>query len=172
LCVDSEPERGSRFSFVLRVPVVREPLPLARPAPAGVPARPAPGSRLPSVLVVEDSEVNREIVCAMLAYYGVEPRVARDGHEALRLVQAQAFDLIFMDCMMPGIDGFETVRRIRRLELQAARRHAATIVALTANASDKDLLLCMEAGMNDFLAKPLSLHALGRALDSWRQRLP
>ena len=170
LCVDSEPERGSRFSFTLRVPAARAPVPLARPAPdADAPTRPAPGSPVPRVLVVEDSEVNREIVCAMLAYHGVEPQVAMDGHEALRLVQAQAFDLIFMDCMMPGIDGFETVRRIRRFELQAARRHAATIVALTANASDTDLLLCMEAGMNDFLAKPLSLHALGRALDSWRK---
>jgi CheY-like chemotaxis protein len=122
------------------------------------------------VLVVEDSEVNREIVCAMLEYYDVRPALAKDGHEALRMVQAHAFDLIFMDCMMPGIDGFETVRRIRRFEAQAPHERAATIVALTANASDTDLLQCMDAGMNDFLAKPLSLQALGRALDAWRER--
>jgi CheY-like chemotaxis protein len=84
------------------------------------------------------------------------------------MVHAQAFDLIFMDCMMPGIDGFETVRRIRRFEADSRREHAATIVALTANARDTDLQHCLDAGMNDFLAKPLSLQALGRALDSWR----
>ena len=106
----------------------------------------------------------------MLAYHGVDPQLAKDGHEALRLVQAQAFDLIFMDCMMPGIDGFETVRRIRRFEAQTARARAATIVALTANSGEDDLRQCMDAGMNDFLAKPLSLQALGRALDSWRER--
>ncbi len=170
LCVDSEPERGSRFSFVLRVPAVREAAPVARPAPAAAfGAGPGSASRMPSVLVVEDSEVNREIVCAMLAYHGVEPLLAKDGHEALRMVQVEAFDLIFMDCMMPGIDGFETVRRIRRFEAQAPHERAATIVALTANASDADLMQCLEAGMNDFLAKPLSLQALGRALDSWRE---
>ena len=169
LRVDSEPERGSCFSFVLRVQGSPGAAPAVRPPPAAAfDRRPAPGSRTPTVLVVEDSEVNREIVCAMLAYHGVDPMLAKDGHEALRLVQAQAFDLIFMDCMMPGIDGFETVRRIRHFEAQAARARAATIVALTANASDSDLLQCLDAGMNDFLAKPLSLQALGRALDSWR----
>jgi len=169
LCVDSEPERGSRFSFVLHLPAVPEAAPVVHSAPAAAfGARPAPAS-LPSVLVVEDSEVNREIVCAMLAYHGVEPLLAKDGHEALRMVELQAFDLIFMDCMMPGIDGFETVRRIRRFEAQAPHERPATIVALTANASDADLLQCLDAGMNDFLAKPLSLQALGRALDSWRE---
>ena len=170
LRVDSVPERGSRFWFVLRVAVSHEAVPVTRPAPdAAIDPRPAAGSRMPSVLVVEDGEANREIVCAMLAYYNIEPVLANDGYDALRLVQAQAFDLIFMDCMMPGIDGFETVRRIRRFESHAVRRHAATIVALTANASDTDLRQCMDAGMNDFLAKPLSLQALGDALDSWRK---
>jgi PAS domain S-box-containing protein len=171
LRVNSTPGRGSRFSFVLHLTAMAEAVPVARPTPA-VPAsaRRAAGSPEPSVLVVEDSEVNREIVCAMLAYHGIRPLLAKDGHEALRMVHAQAFDLIFMDCMMPGIDGFETVRRIRRFESNAEREPAATIVALTANASDTDLLQCMDAGMNDFLAKPLSLQALGRALDAWRER--
>jgi PAS domain S-box-containing protein len=171
LCVDSEPGRGSRFSFVLRVPAAQVAIPVARPALAATAgARPAPGLRVPSVLVVEDSEVNREVVHAMLAYHGVEPMLARDGHEALRMVQAQAFDLIFMDCMMPGIDGFETVRRIRHFESHTGRERAARIIALTANASDADLRQSMEAGMNEFLAKPLSLQALGRTLDGWRER--
>ncbi len=171
LRVDSAPERGSRFSFVLRVAAAHETAPVAHPAPAAATAASsAAGSRMPKVLVVEDGEANREIVCAMLAYYNIEPVLANDGYDALRLIQAQAFDLIFMDCMMPGIDGFETVRRIRRFESHSLRGHAATIVALTANASDTDLLLCMDAGMNDFLAKPLSLQALGHALDSWRKQ--
>jgi len=166
--VDSTPGGGSRFSFVLQVPIAQAPASLAaRPATAPG-ARPVSRSLTPTVLVVEDSEFNREIACAMLAHHGLEPALAKDGHEALRMVQAQAFDLIFMDCMMPGIDGFETVRRIRRFEADSRRERAATIVALTANARDTDLQHCMDAGMNDFLAKPLSLQALGRALDSWR----
>jgi len=68
---------------------------------------------------------------------------------------------------MPGIDGFETVRRIRRFEAQSVRARAR-IVALTANSGEEDLRQCMDAGMDDFLAKPLSLQALGRMLDSWR----
>jgi len=170
LDVDSTSGSGSRFSFVLRVAALAEPVACARRMPAAASPRTASGSRTPTVLVVEDSDVNREIVCAMLAYHGIKPLLAKDGHEALRMIQAQAFDVIFMDCMMPGIDGFETVRRIRRFESSSARAHAATIVALTANASDTDLLQCMDCGMNDFLAKPLSLEALGRALDAWRER--
>ena len=170
LRVDSEPGIGSRFSFALRLPVVLEAAPVAHATTApAFSLRPATGSRAPKVLVVEDSEVNREIVSAMLAYHGVEPLLARDGHEALRMVHAQAFDLIFMDCMMPGIDGFETVRRIRRFEAQATRARAARIVALTANSAEDDLRQCLDAGMDDFLAKPLSLQALGRTLDIWRE---
>ena len=65
---------------------------------------------------------------------------------------------------------FETVRRIRHFESHAGRERAARVIALTANASDADLRQCMDAGMNEFLAKPLSLQALGRTLDGWRER--
>ena len=119
------------------------------------------------MLVVEDSPVNQEVVRAMLAYFGVEPALASDGHEALQLIATRDFDLIFMDCMMPGLDGYETVRRIRQLEAEQARDSAIAIVALTANVGVADLQQCMAAGMNDFLGKPLSLQNLHRALDRW-----
>ncbi|HEY9027576.1 MAG TPA: PAS domain-containing protein [Burkholderiaceae bacterium] len=166
LRVDSEPGRGSRFHFALAVTAVDS-------APA-TPALIAPrvpqhraGAAQPTVLVVEDSDVNLEVACAMLDYFGVVPQVARDGLEALRHVEERAYDLIFMDCMMPGIDGYETARRIRALETALGRSQPTAIVALTANASDSDLQQCMEAGMNDFLSKPLSLQALSRALEAW-----
>ena len=166
LSVQSTPGHGTCFSFVLETALVPEPEAACPPSALAGPSA-APGQCPPAVLVVEDSDLNREVVCAMLAYHGVEPAFAKDGYEALGCVQSRAFDLIFMDCMMPGIDGYETVRRIRRLESRSARR-PATIVALTANAGEDDLRQCMDAGMNDFLSKPLSLQALGRVLDAWR----
>jgi PAS domain S-box-containing protein len=169
LRVQSTPGSGSKFAFSLRVPTMPSAAPVARRMPVATGTRPEPNScsRLPTVLVVEDSEVNREIACAMLAYHGIDALTANDGHEALKMVQAQAFDLIFMDCMMPGIDGCETVRRIRRFEAGSGREDAATIIALTANAGEANLPRCMDAGMDDVLAKPLSLQALGRALETW-----
>ena len=164
LRVDSEPGKGSRFHFSLAVTAVDSAplLPLIAPAPQR-----GPGAAKPTVLVVEDSDVNLEVACAMLEYFGVVPHVAKDGLEALHRVEEGTYDLIFMDCMMPGIDGYETARRIRALEIALGRAQPAAIVALTANASDSDLQQCMEAGMNDFLSKPLSLQALSRALEAW-----
>ena len=115
------------------------------------------------------SEINLEVARSMLGYHGVTPQTASDGHEALRMVEAGAYDLIFMDCMMPGIDGYETVRRIRRLEATLGREPRASIVALTANVGDSDVRQCLDAGMDDFLAKPVSLQTIGRALDTWTQ---
>jgi CheY-like chemotaxis protein len=117
--------------------------------------------------VVEDSPVNQEVARAMLAHCGVEPVLACSGHEAIELVATQDFDLVFMDCMMPVLDGYETVRRIRRFEADRARASPIPIVALTANAGEEDLQQCMAAGMNDFLGKPLSLQSLRRALERW-----
>jgi two-component system, sensor histidine kinase len=155
--VESEPGTGSRFSFTLPLP----PEPDAPRAAAG--SAPAPAR----VLVVEDSEVSLEVACAMLRHHGVEPDVARDGHEALALAARHAYDVVFMDCMMPGIDGYETVRRLRQLERQLGRERPATVVALTASVSPGDLQRCCDAGMQDFVAKPVSLQALGEVIARW-----
>jgi CheY-like chemotaxis protein len=168
LGVDSEPGKGTRFSFVLNLQDAQEAVTAAPADTAAAELSVAEGEvRSPTVLVVEDGEVNREVVRAMLTYHGLEPQFATDGYEALRRVESLAFDLILMDCMMPGIDGCETVRRIRRVEARTVRE-PATIVALTANARDDELRRCMNAGMNAFLSKPLSLQALGRVLQDWR----
>jgi len=163
LLVDSQPDQGSRFHFALCVDPVEE---VRDPPVADMPAAPLDAAGDLRVLVVEDSPVNQEVVHAMLGYFGVAPQLASGGHQALELVAQQAFDLILMDCMMPGLDGYETVRRIRRLEAELARPPCA-IVALTANAGAEDPRLCLDAGMDDFLAKPLSLDDLGRALQRW-----
>ena len=174
LRADSEPGRGSRFYFTLDVGQGARSTgagalaPLAEAGPVSDSA--APQGRQPRVLVVEDSETNLEVARAMLAHHGITPRFASDGFEAVRQVEADAFDLIFMDCMMPGIDGYETVRRIRRIEAALLRERAATIVALTANVGDSDVQQCLAAGMDDFIAKPVSLQTIGRALDAWRAR--
>ncbi|HSV70001.1 MAG TPA: PAS domain-containing protein [Methylibium sp.] len=171
LHADSRPGVGSRFHFALTViadvrsPGVGQPEPAAEPQSGRAPTA---GRRLPAVLVVEDSEINLEVARAMLGYHGVTPTVAHDGLAALRLAEAEAFDIIFMDCMMPGIDGYETVRRIRRLEAAQGRARAATIVALTANVGESDVRQCLEAGMDDFLAKPVTLQTIGRVLEGWR----
>jgi PAS domain S-box-containing protein len=173
LRADSEPGRGSRFHFTLPVGSALRVTDFGRLEPvatAGPDAAEAPAAwRLPSVLVVEDSEINLEVARSMLGYHGVTPHTASDGHEALRMVEDSAYDLIFMDCMMPGIDGYETVRRIRRLEAALGRERPASIVALTANVGDSDVRQCLDAGMDDFLAKPVSLQTIGRALDAWTQ---
>ena len=169
LRVQSTPERGSRFHFDLSVHVVDQVAPGAslpctetRPSPLE-----ADTVRRLKVLVVEDSPVNQEVVSAMLDYFGIVPDLASDGYEALERVAARHYDIVFMDCMMPGLDGYETVRRIRRLEAQSARSQRSVVIALTANAGESELRQCMSVGMDDFLSKPLSLQSLRRVLDHW-----
>jgi len=172
LRVDSELGRGSRFHFVLCVDSVDELREAAildnKPAfETSVRAETASALRDLNVLVVEDSPVNQEVARAMLEYCGVRPVLVSDGHEAIELFATRDFDLVFMDCMMPGLDGYETVHRMRRLEAEQARESTTPIVALTANAGELDLQQCMAAGMNDFLGKPLSLQSLRRVLERW-----
>jgi PAS domain S-box-containing protein len=157
--VESCPGQGSRFHFTLALAGVVA-------APAAAP-EPVPAVAAPRVLVVEDSEVSLEVAIAMLGFHGVQADVARDGHEALARIGEHAYELVFMDCMMPGIDGFETVRRLRQLEQALGRTRPATVVALTANVSDADLQRCRAADMDDFVAKPVSLQAIGEALQRW-----
>jgi len=168
LGLHSEEGRGSRFWFVLPLAVVQaedkalaeEPPPEARPA-ASPPEPPRPALR---VLAVEDNAVNQRVVERLLRHLGCEPRVVADGAAAVEAVRAEPFDLVLMDCQMPGMDGFAATRAIRGLESERAR---VPIVALTAHAMAGDRERCLEAGMDDYLSKPVRLAALQRVVEHW-----
>ncbi|HQR72461.1 MAG TPA: response regulator [Burkholderiaceae bacterium] len=127
----------------------------------------APGRRA-RVLIVEDNAVNQEVARAMLAELGCAIRVAADGREALAALRDDTFDLVFMDCQMPEMDGFEAVRRFRGSAATGyATRGDVPIVALTANALAGDADRCLAAGFNDYLAKPVKKEQLDTALVRW-----
>ncbi len=112
-----------------------------------------------NVLLVEDNAINRKLVLALLTQIGCTPDIAEDGHQALERATAKHYDIILMDVQMPGMDGLEATREIRKAE-QLNHTPPSHIVALTANALAGDREICIEAGMDDYLSKPLRLQAL------------
>jgi signal transduction histidine kinase len=118
------------------------------------------------VLVVEDDVVNRQVIELFLTKIRLTPKFAHDGESAIRLAAAETFDVILMDCQLPGIDGMETTRRIRR-KLEGGR--PLKIIALTANTGRNIRDACLAAGMDDFLSKPVRLEFL---VDVLRRNLP
>ena len=122
------------------------------------------------VLLAEDNVVNAKLAVRLLERLGCRVDVASNGHEALKMVQSIPFDLVFMDCQMPEMDGFEATRAIRawerasRIEPSPATR--LPIVALTANAMQGDRERCLEAGMDDYITKPLARTDLQRVLQT------
>ncbi|MHC6203109.1 response regulator [Breznakiellaceae bacterium SP9] len=114
------------------------------------------------VLVVDDVEINREILASLLEPTELDLRFAEDGTEAVKLYMEKPddYDLIFMDVQMPEMDGYEATRRIRALEKEqpsASRSAGIPIVAMTANVFREDIELCLEAGMNDHVGKPVDV---------------
>lgn len=120
-----------------------------------------PHSRL-RVLVAEDNGVNQKVIQHMLKKLGIEPEIVSNGQEALQAMNRSSHDLILMDCQMPEMDGFEATAEIRRQE-QADGLHR-TIVAMTANAMPGDRERCLDAGMDDYLVKPVNLDKLAGLL--------
>jgi len=113
------------------------------------------------ILVVEDNAVNQKVVLNMLRKQGFEPVIAYDGQDALRILRESQFDLVFMDCQMPIMDGFEATRRIRLGDAGEMAKQVR-IVAMTANAMAGDRDRCLACGMDDYLAKPLTRQSLIR----------
>lgn len=125
------------------------------------------------ILVAEDNLVNQQVALKQLAKLGFHGDTVANGTEALAAAQRGAYDLILMDCQMPEIDGYEVTRRIRQAEKDAGRagRGRAYIVALTAHALQGDRDRCLEAGMDDYLSKPLRLSSLQAALQRAMENL-
>lgn len=123
------------------------------------------------VLLVEDNEMNQELALDMLEGTGHRLTLAGNGREALSALADEVFDVILMDCQMPELDGFETTRRLRRQEADTGRNRTP-VIALTANAMSGDRERCLEAGMDDYIAKPYSRDKLLAVLARWAPELP
>ncbi|WP_070257599.1 response regulator, partial [Janthinobacterium lividum] len=139
----------------------------AMPAMPAAPDSAAAGQAPLRMLLVEDNAINQEIALAMLEDSGYEAIPADNGRRALALWERCPFDVILMDCQMPEMDGFEATRQLRRMETQQGRERTP-IIALTANAILGDRELCLDAGMDDYLAKPYTRAALLAMLARWR----
>jgi signal transduction histidine kinase/ActR/RegA family two-component response regulator len=156
--VVSQPGAGSEFWFTM-------PLPEVTPAAGGdvKDALAAEGQRTFRVLLAEDNPVNQQVAVRMLRKFGCEVDLATDGVEALELYQRFSYDVVYMDCHMPRMDGFEACAAIRRMEAEW-QRPPVHIVALTANAMQEDREACLQAGMDHFVAKPVTLRDLEASL--------
>ena len=135
-----------------------------REAASGVPVKQAPEERQPRVLLAEDNPVNQKFVLRLLEKAGLRTDVVANGSQAVAAIGKATYDLILMDCQMPEMDGFEATAEIRRLEGNA--RHT-TICALTAHAMAGDRERCIDAGMDDYISKPLTVAVLHSKIDHW-----
>jgi CheY-like chemotaxis protein len=119
------------------------------------------------ILLVEDSRLNQAFAEEVLSQLGCDVTTVSNGQEALDAIMAQPFDLILMDCQMPVMDGFEASRRIRSLKEQGKLPAALPILALTANAMKGDRQRCLEAGMDDYITKPVRKKELKEKIYYW-----
>jgi signal transduction histidine kinase/CheY-like chemotaxis protein len=169
--VESRIGAGATFWFTCRFAVN------TAPSPGGTlpePAHPPVLSRTEAVkaLLVEDNPINQELGVAMLESLGCVVTLAETGRKALEVLERGNFDIIFMDCQMPEMDGYEVTRTIRRRERDATfpcreSGRVDIIVALTANALVGDREKCLTAGMDDYLAKPFTMQQMCKVLTHW-----
>ena len=118
------------------------------------------------VLVAEDNRINQKVILAMLARFQVTPDLAENGQEALERLAEKRYDLVLMDCEMPEMNGFEATAVIRDPESKVLN-HKVPIIAMTANAMTGDREKCIEAGMDDYMTKPVKKEILAASLEKW-----
>jgi CheY-like chemotaxis protein len=164
LAATSELGRGSTFSFELELPEADEAIARhTRRRDAHVAPRTV-SAAAPVVLAVEDSPVNRIVATSVLKRCGYNAHAVNDGLEALDALAARSYDAVLMDCQMPGLDGYETTRELRRREDGGER---TPIIAMIAHAMTGDRERCLAAGMDDYVTKPMRSQALSDTLARW-----
>jgi signal transduction histidine kinase/HPt (histidine-containing phosphotransfer) domain-containing protein/AmiR/NasT family two-component response regulator len=156
--IESVVGKGSRFWVDLPFDAASAP-----PLPERPVLRAVAGAGV-RVLVAEDNPLNQQVIQGLLGHLGASVTMVGHGEAALTAFEAERFDLIFMDCQMPVMDGFEATRRIRAHERREPGRPAVHIVALTANALAGDRETCLAAGMSDYVTKPVTKAKLAAAL--------
>jgi CheY-like chemotaxis protein/anti-sigma regulatory factor (Ser/Thr protein kinase) len=118
------------------------------------------------VLLAEDNIVNRKVALGFLKKLGIDAMAVGDGFQAIEVLQENDFDIVLMDIQMPKMNGYEATRLIRNADSES-RMAAVPIIALTAHAMEGDRERCIEAGMNDYLSKPIDIDALKAVLQKW-----
>jgi CheY-like chemotaxis protein len=159
-----KPIKQSELSDAISATFVAKP---AKPSAAGKSAVQAPQTDLPElrVLLVEDSPVNQKLAVALLQKQGLDVVVANNGREALETLDSQPhIDLVLMDIQMPEMDGMEATHAIREKEQQTGGH--VPIIAMTAHALKGDRQRCLEAGMDEYVAKPIHAQKLVRAIQT------
>jgi two-component system sensor histidine kinase/response regulator len=116
------------------------------------------------VLVVDDNPVNRKVAVRILEKLGVQCEAARNGREALAMMETSPFSAVLMDFHMPEMDGLDTTKELRRREGKGRR---TPVIAMTASVMEEDRQKCMAAGMDDFMAKPIQMEEISRMLNKW-----
>lgn len=119
-----------------------------------------------SSLIVEDNETNQRLLVLMLEHLGCTVKAVGNGKEALAVLSESNFDLVFLDVQMPEMDGFEAARRIRDTS-SSVLNHQVPLLAITAHVSLDYQQRCYESGMNDFIAKPIRMNDLTKAVSKW-----
>jgi two-component system, sensor histidine kinase len=161
ISLSSEEGKGTAFTFYINV---------ERPELVNVEVAEGDGFTTPRkpvaetrVLVVEDNIINQKVAYSMLNKLGYKSAVVNNGEEAVEAVQQTPFDLVLMDCQMPVMDGYEATQKIHGMEAF----ENLPIIAMTASAILRDRQLCRDAGMNDFISKPVGMNSLKKMLLKW-----
>jgi PAS domain S-box-containing protein len=161
----SEPGKGSTFAFDLELPALAAPHEDAPATPTAAPQDdPAEWESPPHVLVAEDSQINQIVAARSLERCGCRVDVVGDGREALQALLARGYDIVLMDCQMPEMDGYQATAELRRREPEGEH---TPVIAMTAQAMDGDRERCIEAGMDDFISKPMRFEELRSMLRTW-----
>jgi signal transduction histidine kinase/ActR/RegA family two-component response regulator len=160
ISVKSQPGEGSTFRFTMPLAPVVQPA----AAPPSSPVQTPLSTVAARVLLAEDNAINSRVAMRMLEKLGYRVDLAANGKEAIDMLEMLPYDLILMDCQMPTMDGYEATREIRRSQGERAR---VPIIAVTANSMEGDKDLCLEAGMDDYISKPIQIEHLREILQRW-----